>query len=335
MTPARERPAGRRSGELARATPVSRAWFTSGSCSFCRSGGAPASPTSSIASSSPRRPNQGYERGRLYTPAAHERARRFYERRGWRSLGEQLNPELGLALAEYRIDLYLCSFAGSRFIADRSLLATAAFVIGVRHAEKEEAMTPNALMERTLQSALEDELELTSHGRCVAVVSMQIAAELGFDTDAQRQIGLAGALHDVGKRLIDPAILDKPGPLDEGEWDEIHRHPALGESILADAGLGDIAPWVRSHHERPDGRGYPDGLRRRQIPVEAAILAVADAWDAMLTDRCYGERLTPEEALDELRRCAGSQFSRQVVSAALRCELDVSDGAGARDSIDE
>ena len=190
-------------------------------------------------------------------------------------------------------------------------------------------MTSSTLMEQ-LAAALSDELELSEHGRCVALASMQLARELRFDRDAQRRIGLAGAFHDVGKRMIDAAILDKCDPLDESDWEQIRRHPALGERILSEAGLTDIAAWVRWHHERPDATGYPDGLPRAKIPLEAAILAVADAFDAMTTDRCYGERLTPEAARDELVRCAGSQFDPKVVAAALRCGLDVSDGAGAR-----
>lgn len=188
-------------------------------------------------------------------------------------------------------------------------------------------MTATALTERP-GSALDDELELSIHGSCVALVAMQLAAELGFDLSSQRRIGLAGALHDVGKRLIDAEILQKSGPLDGAEWEQVHRHPALGERILAEGGLRDIAGWVRWHHERPDGRGYPDGLRREQIPLEAAIIAVADAFDAMITARCYGARLTREQALRELRRCAGLQFDPEVVSAALRCGLEVSDEAG-------
>jgi HD-GYP domain-containing protein (c-di-GMP phosphodiesterase class II) len=195
-------------------------------------------------------------------------------------------------------------------------------------------MTAGMLMEQP-GSALDEELELSEHGRGVAVLSIKLAAELGFRRNAQRRIGLAGALHDIGKHLIDPAILDKPGRLDDSEWEQVRRHPALGEQILAEAGLHDIAGWVRWHHERPDGTGYPDGLRHERIPLEAAILAVADAFDAMITDRCYGARLTCAEALGELRHGAGSQFDPDVVSAALRCGLDVSDGAGARVTTDE
>jgi HD-GYP domain-containing protein (c-di-GMP phosphodiesterase class II) len=178
--------------------------------------------------------------------------------------------------------------------------------------------------------ALHDDLELTEHGRCVALLAMQLAEAIGFDRDAQREIGLAGALHDVGKRNIDPAILQKAGPLDDDEWEQIHRHPELGERILRDAGLTRISRWVRWHHERPDGTGYPDGLAGDEIPLEAAVLAAADAFDAMITNRCYGGRLEESEALAELRRCSGTQFNPIVVAAALRCGLHVSDGADAR-----
>jgi HD-GYP domain-containing protein (c-di-GMP phosphodiesterase class II) len=181
---------------------------------------------------------------------------------------------------------------------------------------------------------LDEELELTDHGRSVAVLAMRLARALGFDRAAQREIGLAGALHDIGKRDLDPAILEKTGSLDPSDWVQIRLHPALGEQILRRAGLDSIARWVRWHHERPDGRGYPDQLRSPDIPLEASILAVADAFDAMITARCYGRRLHPVEARGELRRYSGYQFDPVVVAAALRCGLDVSDGTDARAAID-
>jgi HD-GYP domain-containing protein (c-di-GMP phosphodiesterase class II) len=159
---------------------------------------------------------------------------------------------------------------------------------------------------------------------------MKLAEAVGFDREAQREIGLAGALHDVGKREIDPTILEKSGALDDEDWDQIHLHPEAGERILHEVGLIHLAHWVRCHHERPDGLGYPDGLHGDEIPLEAAILAVADAFDAMLSDRCYGRRLNESEALTELWRCSGTQFDPVVVAAALRCGLHVSDGADAR-----
>jgi HD-GYP domain-containing protein (c-di-GMP phosphodiesterase class II) len=173
--------------------------------------------------------------------------------------------------------------------------------------------------------ALEEELELSVHGRSVALIAMQLAEALGFNADDVRGIGLAGALHDVGKRYLDPSILAKEGPLDLEDWAQIRRHPELGERILRRVGLRDAARWVRWHHERPDGHGYPDGLRGDEIPREAAILAVADAFDAMITNRCYGQQLDHDDAIHELCRCAGTQFDPTVVAAALRCDLHVSD----------
>lgn len=179
-------------------------------------------------------------------------------------------------------------------------------------------MTASALMDRP-STVLDNELELTAHGRSVALTAMRLAKELGCDRATQRRIGLAGALHDVGKRHIDQRILTKVEPLDAEDLRQIRLHPELGEAILRRAGLDDIAIWVRWHHERPDGSGYPDGLRGFQIPLEASILAVADAYDAMITARCYGTQHTPAEALSELRRCARSQFDPAVVAAAVRC----------------
>jgi HD-GYP domain-containing protein (c-di-GMP phosphodiesterase class II) len=172
--------------------------------------------------------------------------------------------------------------------------------------------------------ALQEELELSVHGRSVALIAMQLAEALGFNADDVRRIGLAGALHDVGKRELDQRILAKQEPLNNTDWEQIRRHPELGERILRRAGLTDAAQWVRWHHERPDGRGYPDGLGGDEIPREAAILAVADAFDAMVTNRCYGRQLDEDDAIHELCRCAGTQFDPTVVAAALRCDLHVS-----------
>ena len=125
-------------------------------------------------------------------------------------------------------------------------------------------------------------------------------------------------LHDLGKLGIADAILHKPARLEEAEWREIQRHPEVGARILEHAGLRDIAAWVRAHHERMDGRGYPNALRAGEIPLEARILAVADAYEAMVADRPYRAGLPPETARAELVRCAGSQFDADVVAAFLR-----------------
>jgi HD-GYP domain-containing protein (c-di-GMP phosphodiesterase class II) len=129
-------------------------------------------------------------------------------------------------------------------------------------------------------------------------------------------------LHDLGKLGVTDAILHKPGALDEGEWREIQRHPEVGARILEHAGLHDIAAWVIAHHERVDGCGYPRRVAGEEIPVEARILAVADAYEAMIADRPYRDGLQPESAREELIRCAGTQFDPAVVEAFLAA-LDV------------
>jgi HD-GYP domain-containing protein (c-di-GMP phosphodiesterase class II) len=128
----------------------------------------------------------------------------------------------------------------------------------------------------------------------------------------------AGILHDIGKLGIADAILHKPGRLDDQEWAEIERHPELGSRILEHANLRDIAAWVLHHHERVDGTGYPRALAGDEIPLEARILAVADAYEAMTSDRPYRAALPLAVAREELRRGAGRQFDGEVVSAIER-----------------
>ena len=123
-------------------------------------------------------------------------------------------------------------------------------------------------------------------------------------------------MHDIGKAAIPDTILEKPGPLDPQEWAFVRRHTEIGERILAAApALIRIAPIVRSTHERLDGNGYPDGLAGEEIPLPARIVSVADAFDAMVTERPYRRALSPGAALAELRRCAGTQFDPDVVEA--------------------
>jgi len=156
------------------------------------------------------------------------------------------------------------------------------------------------------------------HSRTVGVLARQIAEALELSPDRVEQIHAAGVLHDLGKLGIADAILYKPGPLDDQEWREIQRHPEIGARILEHAGLSQIACWVRSHHERMDGHGYPDRFDSHQIPLEARILAVADAYEAMTADRPYRAGTSTEAACEELLRCSGSQFDPVVVEAFTR-----------------
>ena len=153
------------------------------------------------------------------------------------------------------------------------------------------------------------------HSETVGRYAEQIARELGFAAPQIERVRAAGILHDIGKLGISDVILHKPGQLDAGEWLEIQRHPELGSRILEHANLRDISRWVLHHHERIDGAGYPQQLAGDAIPLEARILAVADAYEAMTADRPYRRALPVAAAREELRRGAGTQFDRDVVAA--------------------
>jgi diguanylate cyclase (GGDEF)-like protein len=158
----------------------------------------------------------------------------------------------------------------------------------------------------------------TGHSETVGRYAEMIAAELGLDEERVERVKLAGVLHDIGKVGVADAVLQKAGPLDEDEWGEIQKHTELGSRMLSGAGLEDIAGWVLAHHERPDGSGYPAGLSRSEIPPEARILAVADAYEAMVADRTYRMGIGRERARQELVNGAGTQFDPLVVEAFLR-----------------
>lgn len=158
-----------------------------------------------------------------------------------------------------------------------------------------------------------------AHSETVGRYSAMIAEELGLPEKRVERIKLAGVLHDIGKVGVPDSVLQKAGPLDEGEWAEMRRHCELGARLLGGAGLDDISGWVMAHHERPDGNGYPTGLSDPAIPLESHILAVADAYEAMVADRLYRPGIGADLARAELELGAGTQFDREVVDAFLRC----------------
>jgi diguanylate cyclase (GGDEF)-like protein/putative nucleotidyltransferase with HDIG domain len=155
------------------------------------------------------------------------------------------------------------------------------------------------------------------HSRTVGRYCAQIAEELGLPPERVQRIEIAGILHDIGKIGLPDAILQKPGPLRKTELAEIRTHPEIGAQILSGRGLEDLREWVLAHHERPDGLGYPRGLKDGEIPLEAKILAVADAFEAMTADRVYRAGVEERAARIELLRCAGEQFDSRVVAAFL------------------
>ena len=149
---------------------------------------------------------------------------------------------------------------------------------------------------------------LAVHGRIVGRYAAMTAIELGVPKSTVDSLRLAGELHDVGKLDVPRHILHKPGPLDEREWALIRTHTEIGADLIRNAGLDQIADWVLAHHERPDGTGYPHGLTGAEIPIEAAILSVADAFHAMTSYRPHRNAMDTAGAHAELGRCSGSQF---------------------------
>jgi len=154
-----------------------------------------------------------------------------------------------------------------------------------------------------------------SHSERVGELAARIAGRLGVDEKQTELIRLAASLHDLGKLAIPEEILRKPGDLSESERLVLERHPQIGYRMLESLGVEPIAEWVLHHHERWDGTGYPDGLRGETIPLGARIIFVADAFDAMTSERVYRDPLSEAEALAELERCAGTQFDPTIVDA--------------------
>lgn len=155
------------------------------------------------------------------------------------------------------------------------------------------------------------------HSQTVGRYCELMARQLGLPGARVDRIRTAGVLHDIGKIGVADSILRKPGALTDTEYDAMKKHPEIGAKILGGSGLDDVREWILAHHERPDGRGYPFALEGTEIPLEARILAVGDAYEAMTSDRVYRKAIGAEAARAELRRCAGRQFDGEVVEAFL------------------
>jgi putative nucleotidyltransferase with HDIG domain len=166
------------------------------------------------------------------------------------------------------------------------------------------------------------------HSDRVARYSEAIAREMGVEGQELELISVAGYLHDIGKIVVDRAIINNPRPLTDREFKELNTHVVTGYEILSSINRpwNEIAYMTKCHHERVDGKGYPQGLRGDEIPLGARIVTVADSFDAMMTDRPYRSRLSLEAALEELRRNSGRQFDAGVVSAF--CRLVMKEIAG-------
>lgn len=188
-----------------------------------------------------------------------------------------------------------------------------------------ERMLTGVLM--SLATALEAKDKYTEgHSARVAWYSVVIGKELGLPAEELETLHRAGLIHDIGKIGVGGSIIRKPGPLNESEWEKMRMHPVLGANIVSRIELlSSVVPGVRQHHEHWDGSGYPDGLRGEEIPLIARILSVADALDALLTDRSYRTGRPPARALAEIQGAAGRQFDPRVVDALTRCFHEIVD----------
>ena len=184
-----------------------------------------------------------------------------------------------------------------------------------------------------LANAVEAKDPMTErHCQRLANLAARVGAQVGLEAAELESLAYGALLHDVGKIGVPEAILTKPGPLDEDEWDLMRRHPEIGERICAPlAPARTFAPIVRHHHERWDGRGYPDGLRAEAIPIGARIVGLVDAFDALTHDRPYRDGASTAQAIDVLWREADHQFDRELVGV-LVTEVEVLDGHEAAET---
>ncbi len=184
---------------------------------------------------------------------------------------------------------------------------------------------------RSLAKAIDAKDQYTKgHSLRVAEYSVRIARRMGLDEQICEIIYQSGLLHDIGKIGISDAVLRKPGELNEMEIDAIRNHPLMGYQILS--GISEIplvALGAKYHHERYDGKGYPEGLKGDGIPLIARIICVADSYDAMTSDRSYRTPLSPMEARREILRCAGTQFDPEIADVAAQLIKEKADGMPA------
>ena len=173
---------------------------------------------------------------------------------------------------------------------------------------------------KSISSALDAKDQYThGHSLRVTLYSLILATELGLDKTMLEEIETAGLLHDIGKVGIPQRILCKPGKLTDEEFEIMKSHPEQGEQIVKKIKkLGIISNWLKAHHERWDGKGYPQGLKGEEIPISARIITLADTYDAMTSTRSYRQALSHETAIAEIERCAGSQFDPKLAELFIK-----------------
>jgi len=208
----------------------------------------------------------------------------------------------------YRKNLEIEIQAKTRELAEKNRLLE-------QYTHELENITVNTML--TLQTALEEKDPYTAgHTNRVTAYAQQIGMAMHLPTEELTVLRRACQLHDIGKLVIDVSCIQKPGPLTDEEWEQVKKHPEVGENIIKPLRfLRREGAIVRHHHERVDGKGYPDGLTGDQLDILTKIVTVADSYDAMTSKRSYKVNMSPEDAMEELRRCSGTQFDPEVVEA--------------------
>ncbi len=195
----------------------------------------------------------------------------------------------------------------------KNLCAVATEIVVTEEGDVRDGMLPH--LHALVATIDAQHMNTRDHSQNVAAYAAAIGEHLGLSRERIVLLRRAALFHDIGKVAVRGELLNKPGALTAAEYEEIKVHPVVGGAMLAHSGFGDEADWVRHHHERLDGRGYPDGLAAGDIPLEARIIFVADSFEAMTSDRPYHDGIPVGEAVAELRRCAGSQFEPRLVEA--------------------
>ena len=194
---------------------------------------------------------------------------------------------------------------------DEKLKAAEDYMLSIKILDRKSSY--NNILNSIMATMYERSNETKEHAERIAVLSKMIGKKLNVPEISMNELELFSMLHDIGKEGIDDRILKKPGKLDDKEWAVMKTHPEIGYRIaMSSPEFECVAPYILSHHERWDGKGYPQGLKGEEIPLLSRILAVADAFDAMTEDRVYRKAMSKKEAIEEIRKNAGSQFDPEI-----------------------